>query len=221
MDQKIVQSYYKAKRDKYYTGVRHDILEMLGDQTGLRILEIGCGDGANGEEALKRGIAETYCGVELMPVPAKVAESRIGSVIQGDIEALELPWAGSSFDVIIASEVLEHLRDPWSVVARLVRLLSPEGKVFASSPNIANQKVVRDLLRGRFELTDTGVMDRTHLRWFTPSTYSRMFEDVGMVIEHLGTVGEVKGRSAIAKRFLPRKYEYLFWSQIFVVAKRP
>ena len=221
MDQKIIESHYEAKQARYYTGVRNDILEMLGDRAGLRILEVGCGDGANGEEALKRGIAETYCGIELMRAPAKVAEQRISSVIQGDIEALELPWAGSSFDVIIASEVLEHLRDPWSVVARLVRLLSPGGKFFASSPNIANHRVVRNLLSGRFELTDTGVMDRTHLRWFTPSTYSRMFQDVGMVIEHMGTVGEVKGKSAIARRFLPRKYEYLFWSQIFVVATRP
>ncbi len=212
---------YAVKTDRYFGGVREDILASLRDRTGLRIIEIGCGDGSTGGAALTRGIASEYCGVELFPEAGARAAEVLTEVVVDDVERAELPWPESSFDVAIASEVLEHLGDPWRVVRRLAGLLKPGGLFFASSPNIAHHRVVRELLKGRFNLEDQGVMDRTHLRWFTPTTYAAMFTDAGLVIERVAPLVAPGPRSKMIMRLLPPSSRVLFWRQINLRARKP
>src|SRR5690606_3738400 len=120
------------------TGERRDIIDRLPRDPSRRILEIGCGDGATGAYARAQGKCGEYVGVALFPAAAELARKAIDEVHVGDIENFDPPWPDQHFDVLIASEVFEHLVDPWKVLRRLRRLLPPGGLVFASSPNIAH-----------------------------------------------------------------------------------
>ena len=149
---------------------RDDYVAALPESAEASILEIGCSNGATGALALARGKCRRYCGVELFPEPAAAARERLTEVVEGDVEQLELPWPAQSFDALILSEVLEHLRDPWDVLERLRPLLRPGALVFASTPNVAHREIIVMLLQGRWELRSYGPLDATHLRWFSPSS---------------------------------------------------
>lgn len=173
---------YDEKAAGYFAGVRQDFLELLPSDGKARILEIGCGAGETGAAAIAAGLCEEYCGVEIAPQAAEIARTRLSEVLEGNVEQLELPWPDQHFDAVLMSEVLEHLIDPWSVVDRVAAKLKPGARVLASSPNVAQMSVVKDLLVDRWELTETGVMDRTHLRWFTQASYRQMFEGAGIKV---------------------------------------
>jgi 2-polyprenyl-3-methyl-5-hydroxy-6-metoxy-1,4-benzoquinol methylase len=181
---------YGSKSDGYFTGVRRDFLDLLSPSGSARILEIGCGAGETGAAAIAAGLCESYHGVEIAPQAAEIARGRLTEVLEGNVEQLELPWADQSFDAVLMSEVLEHLIDPWAVVERVAAKLKPGAIVLASSPNVAQFSVLSGLLKDRWELTETGVMDRTHLRWFTAGSYRQMFEEAGIQVDTVRAMAE-------------------------------
>ena len=174
---------YTSKSDTYFDSARRDFVSLLADNPTATILEIGCGSGGTGGLALDSGKCGTYIGIELMAGPAEAARQHIDDVLVGDIERMELPFEPETFDALIMSEVLEHLADPWAVLVRIRPFMKPGALVLASSPNVSHSSVIWQLLRGRFDLADEGVMDRTHLRWFTPATYAQMFRDCGYDVD--------------------------------------
>jgi 2-polyprenyl-3-methyl-5-hydroxy-6-metoxy-1,4-benzoquinol methylase len=205
---------YSAKRLTYFTNARHDYVSELPVNANAKILEIGCGGGETGALALLERKCGSYYGVEMCQVVAEMARERLTEVLVGDIERLDPPWNADTFDALILSEVLEHLSDPWATLRKLLPTLKSGGLVFASSPNISHYSVIAMLLRGEWTLTDIGVMDRTHLRWFTPKTYREMFELCGYCVdavrEHRPLTKKAKALSALSFG----RYRYLFMSQI-------
>ena len=193
---------YDLKDDSYFAMARDDYVAELPDNAEAAVLEIGCSSGATGALALAHGKCGRYCGVELFPEPAAVARERLTEVVEGDVEELELPWPNHSFDVLILSEVLEHLRDPWAVLERLHPLLRAGALVFASTPNVAHREIIVMLVRGRWELRSYGPLDATHLRWFSPSSLRAAFENAGYVVDSVGPLGELGPGSAIVDRVL-------------------
>jgi len=133
---------------------------------------------------------------------------------------LTLPFAPQSFDVVILSEVLEHLVDPWAVVKKLAPLLAPHGLLYASSPNIAHLSVVRMLMRNRWDYTDQGHMDWTHIRWFTPQTYREMIEAAGLRIVWIRPLARMTAKQRLANALTFGRFAHMFMSQIFVKAER-
>jgi 2-polyprenyl-3-methyl-5-hydroxy-6-metoxy-1,4-benzoquinol methylase len=214
------EALYHNKQSGYFSGARHDMVAMLSTGPEAHILEIGCGDGATGAVARAAGKAGHYLGIELMPEIAEVASTRLNEVITGDVEKLDLAPFESKFDALIMSEVIEHLVDPWEVVARLLTCLKPGGEIIASSPNVAHQRLIRDLIAGRFDYAEEGVMDRTHLRWFTPRSYRALFEAAGCI--------DIRVMPIRRPGFLPRllnlltadRYAHLSMTQIMVHARK-
>jgi 2-polyprenyl-3-methyl-5-hydroxy-6-metoxy-1,4-benzoquinol methylase len=204
---------YAAKDESYYTGARSDYIAALATGPNAAILEIGCGDGATGALALREGKCGSYVGIEMFEPMARRAREALTQVHIGNVETMELPYPPGHFDALIMSEVLEHLVDPEAVVKRLVALLKPGAAVFASSPNIANWRIVRNLLLGRFDPTESGIMDRTHLRWFTPRSFRRMFEKAGIEVIHLEALGAPRS-PGLLRRLLGRRFGHLLWGQI-------
>lgn len=211
---------YGRKDAAYFSGARRDLIAALPAHREAAILEIGCGTGATGALALAEGKAGRYVGVELFEDAADKARPVLSDVVVGDVEKIELPFAPCSFDVLIMSEVLEHLVDPWAVLRRLAPLMRPGAVVLASSPNVSHWRVIAELLAGRFNLADQGVFDRTHMRWFTPSTYRAMFEQAGFRVERVGPLTPFSARTRAISRLTGGRLDHLFMVQISLAARR-
>lgn len=211
---------YKTKPASYFEGCREDYVAALPGAPGAAILEIGCASGGTGALALERGKCGTYVGVELNPAVAEIAQGKLTRVITGNIEEIDLPFEPGSFDALIVSEVLEHLVDPWAVMQKLAGLVRPGGLVFASSPNISHYSVILRLLQGRWELTDRGVMDRTHLRWFTPALFADLFGQAGFEVTEIRPVTPFAGRTRQLNRLTGNRFRHLFMRQISIAGRR-
>jgi len=211
---------YAGKPEAYFAGARADFVARLPSDPQSAILEIGCGSGETGALALAEGRCGRYAGVELTEAAAAKARSVLSEVVVGDVERLELPWQPASFDALILSEVLEHLVEPWTVLERVARLVRPGGTVLASSPNLAHWRVIAGLARGRFELADQGVFDRTHMRWFTPASFRAMFEQAGFEVPSVHPITPFSGRSRIISRLSGGRLDHLLMVQICVEGRR-
>ncbi|AFY62542.1 class I SAM-dependent methyltransferase [Synechococcus sp. PCC 6312] len=161
-----------------------DRIEMLAfiPSFSKKILDIGC---ANGRFAtlVKDKFGVEAWGIEINPEAARIASQHLDKVLHKDIlDALnDLPE--KYFDCIIFNDVLEHLIDPYTVLKKVKKNLSNEGVVIASLPNIRHAPVLYELLvKGNWDYQDYGVLDRTHLRFFTRKSIKKMFEEQGYTI---------------------------------------
>jgi len=209
---------YSAKSGRYFTGVRRAFLDALPANPGARLLELGCGNGNTAACARAEGKCGWCCGVELCEAPAAEARSKLDHVVVGDIENLVLDLPPASLDVLLMSEVLEHLRDPAAVLSKLRPLLRPGAIVLAGSPNVCHYSVLLMLLRGRWNYEREGIMDETHLRWFSPVTYRRLFEEAGYVVGHVGPASPLHKKARLVNALLCGRFEYLFHTQIVLHA---
>ncbi|WP_430742472.1 glycosyltransferase [Bacillus atrophaeus] len=157
----------------YFTHPRPEIVQLVPPEAN-RILDIGCGAGATGLELMNRQFCELY-GVELHPLAAKAARSHYKAVIEEDVEQAEMPYPEGFFDVIIFADILEHLKDPWTVIQTYAKYLAPSGCMVCSIPNISHAEALFPLLLGDWTYRDAGILDRTHLRFFTPQTVHTLF----------------------------------------------
>ncbi len=150
---------------------------------GAKVLDVGCGTGSI-SEVIQKMAGAVVLGVEPDKERAAAAAARGLCVFQGYLTESLLREQGP-FDVVVFSDVLEHLANPAEVVALAKQGLAPGGSVVASVPNVAHWFIRTDLLRGRFDYRDCGLMDATHLRWFTRKTIVRFFENLGFRITAL------------------------------------
>lgn len=146
------------------------------------VLDVGCGSGNTLRYLKKLGARETF-GIEVNSTVAEAAINHVDHVAVGDIESMEWPFAGKLFDCIILGDVLEHLRDPWCVLRTLSNLLPSGGQVIASLPNVQFYGVSLPLLfGGQWTYTEEGILDRTHLRFFTRRTAVALISGTGLAI---------------------------------------
>ncbi len=152
---------------------------------GARVLEFGCATGYM-SEALKIRLDCRVTGVEQSPEAGEMARAHCDRVIIGDAETIDFDqlFDNDRFDIILFADVLEHLREPDVLLRRVSRLLDVDGAVIASIPNIAHGSVRLALLHGEFRYRDKGLLDTTHLRFFTRETIQDLFEGNGYVITH-------------------------------------
>jgi 2-polyprenyl-3-methyl-5-hydroxy-6-metoxy-1,4-benzoquinol methylase len=210
----------------YYNAPRREMLPFIPMEAG-RILEIGCGEGRFGAE-LKRvrsemGITHDVTGVELDSERAKVAIANLNRVIVANVEQDELGLTPESFDCIVCNDVLEHLVSPWRVLESLKGLLAPGGCLVASIPNVRYWGVLKDLLlEGEWRYADEGVLDATHLRFFTRRSIARMFEESGYKCETLdGINSRVRGwKFDILRMVSGGRLNDIQFLQFVVVARR-
>ncbi|MEN3816670.1 MULTISPECIES: bifunctional glycosyltransferase family 2 protein/class I SAM-dependent methyltransferase [Bacillus] len=159
----------------YFTHPRPEIAELV-PREAKRILDVGCGAGATGLELQNRQPCELY-GIELHPLAAQAAKGHYEAVLQEDVEKVKLPYPEGFFDCIIFADILEHLKDPWRVIETYSSYLSPAGSIVCSIPNISHAEALFPLLLGDWTYRDAGILDRTHLRFFTPQTVRTLFPE--------------------------------------------
>jgi 2-polyprenyl-3-methyl-5-hydroxy-6-metoxy-1,4-benzoquinol methylase len=150
---------------------------------GARVLEFGCATGYM-TEVLKTRRGAKVTGVEISRDAAKQAEQHADRVIVGDAETLDYDelLGSEHFDAILFADVLEHLRDPTALLTRLRRFLADDGVLVASIPNVAHGSVRLALLGGEFRYRELGLLDETHLRFFTRESIEDLFEAAGYLV---------------------------------------
>ena len=164
-----------------YEGDRPELRALV--PTGARrVLDLGCSTGTVGH-ALKRERGVEVVGVELDAAAAAEARGRLDRVVEADAEEL-LGRADAGlgrFDCLIAADSLEHMRDPWTALARAVELLEPGGTAVVSLPNVRFFETFWELgVRGRWPRRERGIFDRTHLRWFALRDARALLEGAGL-----------------------------------------
>jgi O-antigen biosynthesis protein len=157
------------------------MLDLIGQ--AKKVVDFGCATGYFASLLQKKDCLVT--GIEINPDAAKIAEKYCEKVIVADLDFVSIPeiLPNEKFDVAIFGDILEHLRNPWQVLAQTKSILKEYGFVVASIPNITHGAIRLALLEGKFEYKKLGILDDTHLRFFTRETLGKLFENTGYFID--------------------------------------
>ena len=175
----------------YYSHARSELVSLLPSDAHNIVLELGCGSGATCALIASENKATELWGVEKFSDAAGTAKALgvIDNLLEGDVEIIIKELPKRHFTHIIAGDILEHLVDPWKVCDDLKDNLAHDGTFICSIPNIRNLSFMLKLLfKGRFEYKDSGVLDRTHLRFFARKDVYEMFDKAGYTNIEIGPV---------------------------------
>ena len=178
-----------------------ELLKLI-PKNAKKIIEVGCSSGALAREYKKINAGCEYIGIEISSDYGELAKKYCDKVIIGDIEEYSLDFynQNSNVDCWIFADVLEHLKDPWEILRKINSVLLQGGSVVACIPNIQHWSIQAKISTGDFRYQDIGLLDRTHLRWFTRKTIIELFEQTGFELQ------EFKYRNISND---PRKDEFL------------
>ena len=190
-----------------------------------KILDIGCNTGSLGEKLIKEKNCIVY-GIDCSKKAIEIAKRRLNKAIVFDLETYKLPFKNEKFDIIIFGDVLEHSRYPEEIMREYAKLLNKRGLVIASIPNVANIEIRFKLLFGNWNYEEEGILDKTHLRFFTNKTIVRMFKESGykilkidsspgfsfLFLKYLGSLKKIR-------EILCKIYPKLFALQFIVIAE--
>jgi SAM-dependent methyltransferase len=218
---------YETKASEYFGYPRPEMVPFVPADC-RRLLDVGCADGAFGE-ALKKTREIEVWGVE----PTKSAAARARMKLDRVVEGMFDPHVGlptGSFDCVLFNDVLEHMVAPEVALRYARQLLAPGGVVVASIPNIRSFPTIwRLVFHASWEYQDAGVLDRTHLRFFTKSSIVDMFEREGFALEEISGINAFVAVPNIRRRFwllyrlanalLFRKFDDMRFLQFAVVAR--
>lgn len=160
------------------------LLEMV-NPAPKRVLDLGCFCGGSGRWLKQRFPGCEVVGIEMLGRAAAMAAQAYDQVIVGTFEQVDFEAEGlkhGSFDAIIAADVLEHIYNPWKALQRLKPLLAPNGSIYISLPNVRNLNVLSGLASGQWRYEGAGILDITHIRFFTLSQASEMLSQTGWLI---------------------------------------
>ena len=170
-----------SKPEDYFIQTRPEMLEYI-PKTAHRILEVGCSSGLFAAQLKERAGAEVW-GIEFDHESAERAREKIDKVFVGDIFQLSADLPEAYFDCIVLNDVLEHLVDPFAVLLRLKGKLAENGIIVCSIPNIRFFHTLKKfVLDKQWKYEDAGIMDKTHLRFFTKKSIIDMFNTLGYTI---------------------------------------
>ncbi len=211
----MMKRLYLNKSNDYFSLVRRDIIELIPSGKN-KILEIGCGKGFSLLEMKKTGKAEYTVGVDI--IDSDEAKRNMDEFYNVNIENYNLPF-NDYFDIIVCGDVLEHLVDPWRTVKKLKTYLKTNGLLIASIPNIREIRVLATIfLKGSFEYHDSGILDKTHLRFFCKKDMIKLFKNANFKIEKIHYNLYLKG-DLLNKLSFGFLEEFLV-SQYLIVAKK-
>jgi 2-polyprenyl-3-methyl-5-hydroxy-6-metoxy-1,4-benzoquinol methylase len=196
--------------------VREEILAAVQAMTPrpVRILSLGVGAGET-EKAIREWCGAYVMGIELDERLAAIAKSKLDAVVQGDAESPEILQGRGEFDLIICADILEHLRDPQALLRTLRGALSVGGSIIISVPNARHWHLLYPLVvKGDWVYRDSGILDNTHLRFFTRKSLLRMIEGAGYTVRQVRPMFIMNASTAARTAII--KFIGLFVSREFV-----
>ena len=185
-------------------GTHQVILSLIPENCA--VLDVGCASGYLGVELARRGCRVWGVDTDRRALAA-IPDGAYERVAQADLNTLkQWPFYPVQFDVVVVADVLEHVVEPERAMRILAGALAPSGQMIVSLPNVANVRTRLGLLLGRFEYTETGILDRTHLHLYTYASGTRLVRSGGLKVEetYAGSdrFGRFLNRSRVALRFL-------------------
>lgn len=167
---------------EYYSLPRKEVFELIAGKPS-NILECGCGFGELGK-LIKRNWSCNLIGLELNPEAEGYLKTIYDRFYITDLESFDISQLNATFDCIIYADILEHLRSPEKILKEHLRYLRSGGQVIISIPNIRNLKVIADLLiRGEWNYGDSGILDRTHYKFFTIKTLKQLLTNCDLRVD--------------------------------------
>jgi SAM-dependent methyltransferase len=194
-----------AKPLGYYTGCNTALLQAV-PASAKRILEVGCAEGNLGAALMELDPLRRVFGIEREPLAAARAAKKLNRVFTLDIERGDPDLEPASLDCILYGDVLEHLVDPEAVLRRHRQLLHPDGTIICSVPNVQHHSVITALLQSDFQYTTAGLLDVTHLRFFTYSTLIKLLLDAGYAPSLIADIA-VPAPGRLAAALIPALHE--------------
>ena len=167
-----------AETAAYYSKVREVFFHKI-EKGNNTILEFGCAEGRTGAAIKKAALAEYYVGVDIHQASIDIAITLLDEAICANLDDFDFSKLGSNrFDYVICGDVLEHLYDPWNAVSEIFGLIKPDGKLIITLPNTRHYSVSGSLFfKGEWRYCDAGILDRTHIRFFTKDTLKNLFSN--------------------------------------------
>jgi SAM-dependent methyltransferase len=162
----------------YYDGLNLKLLAAV-PADARRVLELGCANGRLGRRYKESRPDVQWWGVDRSPEATAVAARYLDRVFNLDLDRLELAELGRGFDVIVIGDLLEHLADPHAVLEALHDLSAPGARIVCCLPNMAHLSVIERLVAGDISYDAAGLLDRTHLRFYSPASAFKTFLDAG------------------------------------------
>jgi 2-polyprenyl-3-methyl-5-hydroxy-6-metoxy-1,4-benzoquinol methylase len=208
----------KNKHDIYYNREKTRIISYFPEGRHV-ILDLGCATGRLGINLKKENSATEVVGVEIFGPAAEEAAKHYNKVYSVDIESAELPYQ-NYFDFVVCGDILEHLKDPWEMARKIHGWLKNGGKLIVSIPNIRYWRIIRDLVfLGKWEYVDSGILDQTHLRFFTKREFVFLLEKANFKINRQDMV--VNGlKQNIFNNMTLKIFEEFMGSQIIIEAEK-
>ena len=193
-------------------GSHKQIIDLIGSDKF--VLDLGCSTGRLSEAIRNRG--NIVYGIELNPFNAEIAKRVCNEVFVGSIESIEqFSLKNDSFDVILLADVLEHLSHPESTLNSIKKLLKKDGFIIVSLPNVAHIYVRMKLLLGKFDYEQVGILDKTHLKFFTYKSALSLLIDNGYVIEDVRITIPNYPRSLASNCSFSKIYAaFFFWISV-------
>jgi len=198
------------------------IVQTIGDNN--KVLEVGCSTGQISRRLYKKNCE--IIGIELDENASKIASAYCKKLINEDVESIEyLPVPEKYFDYIICSDVLEHLKSPEKVLETLRKYLKDDGRIIVSLPNIAYWKIRFKLLKGSFDYEETGILDKTHLKFFTAKTSKDLLKRTGFEVTNFDIVPKAlpyfsEGYLMKIKYKISKIFPNIFATQFIIIGKK-
>lgn len=193
-----------TQNSDYYGYERHDVINYINryfkennvSKKINTVLEVGCGDGGTGKLIKEKFKVNKYVGVELMDTIALKAEKNIDKAICGDFEKMlssqNLNGIDKErYDMVLFLDTLEHMYNPWTVIKSVRDWLSEDGFLVLSIPNAGHISVIKKLVTDKFQYEKSGLLDITHIRFFTFFTIEKMLNDNGYEIAGFTTLNDL------------------------------
>lgn len=177
---------YNNKPNGYFNNPRPEMLAFL-PVGAKKVIDIGCGNGTFAKAIKEKSNAEVW-GIELMEAEAEIAKPILHKTYIGPCENFINELPDNYFDAVYFNDVLEHLVDPYTVLEKIKTKLAPKGVVISSIPNMRYHSALYNLvIKKDFKYEEYGIMDKTHLRFFTNKSIQKMYTDLGYNIkQHIG-----------------------------------
>lgn len=219
MNKDVIEEMYITKETNYFSLERQMFKDAVRENS-LNILDIGCGTGILGAY-FKKNQNCNVTGIEINQKAFEAAKLNLDNVIKGNIETLDLTLNENYFDVIIMGDVLEHLVNPITTILKITPLLKKEGRILITVPNVRNWNVLIKLIfQDSWEYADWGILDYTHMRFFTLKSAKSILKKNNIKIESAQRIIQKPSKSHVFNIFTLGIFEGFLASHIFLTLKR-